>query len=121
YFFYNVSTEAEGSVRPSSPWFRYSFYQKARQKAQKAEIIITNHALLCTDMLNDYSLIPSYERVIMHEKHHFGDIASHPYCYTLHYVNTLYIISEIVSSIYQGFVTNILRYDARLTHLLPLA
>lgn len=121
YFFYNVSTEAEGSVRPSSPWFRYSFYQKARQKAQKAEIIITNHALLCTDMLNDYSLLPSYERVIMDEAHHFGDIASHHYGYTLDYVNTLYAINEIGSSIDQGFVTNMLQHDARLTHLFPIA
>ncbi|MDP2613984.1 hypothetical protein Q8W27_17090, partial [Oceanobacter sp. 2_MG-2023] len=50
YFFYHkISTDAEGKVEPFSPWYSKSFYQKARRKAQKADIVITNHALLCTD------------------------------------------------------------------------
>src|SRR5699024_12037135 len=53
YYFYNkVSSDIEGAIQPSSPWFNYSFYQKARERAQKANIIIVNHALLCTDMYN---------------------------------------------------------------------
>src|SRR5699024_11978365 len=55
------------------------------------------------------------------EAHHFGDIASHHYGYTLDYVNTLYAINEIGSSIDQGVVTNMLQHDARLTHLFPIA
>lgn len=108
YFFHNVSTEAEGPVHPSSPWFRYSYYQKARQKAQKAHILITNHALLCTDMFNDYSLLPSYERVIIDEAHHFEHIASHHYGYKLDYVSMLYVINQIGQSTNQGFIMNMI-------------
>src|SRR5699024_5979042 len=70
YYFYNkVSSDIEGAIQPSTPWFTYSFYQKARERAQKANIIIVNHALLCTDMYNDYSFIPSYQKAIIDEAH----------------------------------------------------
>src|SRR5699024_12272864 len=39
YYFYNkYSGDIEGAIQPSSPWFNYSFYQKARERAQKANI-----------------------------------------------------------------------------------
>src|SRR5699024_10929905 len=48
-FYHKISTDAEGVMDPSSPWFSLSYYQKARKKAQQADLVITNHALLCSD------------------------------------------------------------------------
>ncbi|ALX47939.1 ATP-dependent DNA helicase DinG [Lentibacillus amyloliquefaciens] len=99
YIFYRqVSTDAESGFDPSSPWFSRSFYQKARQKAQKADILITNHALLSTDMFNDYQLLPAYDKAIIDEAHHLEETASKHYGLTLNYVyiqNTLNQIGSI--------------------------
>ncbi|WP_087971507.1 ATP-dependent DNA helicase DinG [Oceanobacillus rekensis] len=96
YFFYKkISTDAESNVDPQSQWFSRSFYQKARRKAQKANIIITNHALLCTDMFNDYQFLPKYEKVIIDEAHHFEDTASRHYGLNLDYINMQFMLNQI--------------------------
>ncbi|RLL48228.1 ATP-dependent helicase DinG [Oceanobacillus piezotolerans] len=94
-FFKKISTEAEGMMDPQSPWFSKSYYQKARKKAMQADIIITNHALLCTDMFNDYSFIPNYKRAIIDEAHHFEDTAAHHYGLKLDYNHIQYLLNHI--------------------------
>ncbi|WP_343272878.1 ATP-dependent DNA helicase DinG [Lentibacillus songyuanensis] len=78
-FFKRVCVEAEGYRDPTSPWFQKSFYQHTRRQAQKADVIITNHSLLCTDMFNDYQFLPAYEKAIIDEAHHLEDTASSHY------------------------------------------
>ncbi|MGJ9456791.1 ATP-dependent DNA helicase DinG [Oceanobacillus sp. CF4.6] len=96
YFFYKkISTDAESNVDPQSPWFSRSYYQKARRKAQKADIIITNHALLCTDMFNDYQFLPGYEKVIIDEAHHFEETASRHYGMKMDYINMQFTFNQI--------------------------
>lgn len=76
YFFQKINTKAENQIDPKSPWFAYSYYMHAKQKAQKANIIVTNHALLCTDLYNDYQVIPSYKYIVIDEAHHFEHAVS---------------------------------------------
>src|SRR5699024_6682394 len=86
YFFYKrISTDSEGYVDPSSPWFTRSYYQKARNRAQQADVIITNHALLCTDVFNEYQFLPAYDKAIIDEAHHLEDTASRHYGLQLDY------------------------------------
>ncbi|GGJ85449.1 ATP-dependent helicase DinG [Lentibacillus kapialis] len=99
YIFYKqISTEKEGAIDPSSPWFSRSYYQRARRKAQQADILITNHALLCTDMFNNYQLLPSYDKAIIDEAHHLEETASKHYGLTLHYVQVQNTLSQIGST-----------------------
>lgn len=96
YLFYkNVSTDAEGVVDPYSPWFSKSFYQRAKRRANNADIIITNHALLCTDIFNDYQLLPTYKKIIIDEAHHFEETASHHYGLKIDYKQVQYILNQI--------------------------
>ncbi|MBP1969584.1 ATP-dependent DNA helicase DinG [Virgibacillus natechei] len=96
YLFYKkISAETEGYVDPSSPWFTRSYYQKARQKAQQADIIITNHALLCTDMFNGYQFLPRYDKVIIDEAHHLEETASHHYGLKLDYISLQYTFNQL--------------------------
>ncbi|SFE46467.1 ATP-dependent DNA helicase DinG [Lentibacillus persicus] len=98
YIFYRqVSADAESGFDPYSPWFSRSFYQKARQKAQKADILITNHALLCTDLFNDYQLLPAYDKAIIDEAHHLEETASKHYGLTLNYVYIQGVLNQIGS------------------------
>lgn len=95
YFFQSVSTEAEGGIDPQSPWFLRSYYQKARTKAQQADIIITNHALFSTDMFNEYKFLPSYEKAIIDEAHHLETTASRHYGLKLDYVTMQYTLNQL--------------------------
>lgn len=70
FYFKKISALSEDVNNPSSPWFKFCYYQKAKRNAQQADIVIVNHALLCTDILNDYTLLPSYQKVIIDEAHH---------------------------------------------------
>ena len=46
------------------------FLSKARVKAQDADIVITNHALLLSDTTTPNQVLPKYERLIVDEAHH---------------------------------------------------
>jgi len=95
YFFNIISTDSESNIDPNSAWFSHSFYQRARRRAQQADVIITNHALLCTDLLNEYKFIPSYKKVIVDEAHHFETTVSRHYGLQLDYVNIKYALNQI--------------------------
>ncbi|WP_217585457.1 ATP-dependent DNA helicase DinG [Lentibacillus saliphilus] len=99
YAFYNkVSAEGEGYHRSDSIWFSKSYYQKARQRAQKANVIVTNHALLCTDLLNDSNFIPAYDKAIVDEAHHLEDTVSRHYGLKLDYQGIQYVLNQIGSA-----------------------
>ncbi|WP_226579263.1 ATP-dependent DNA helicase DinG [Halobacillus litoralis] len=53
-----------------------SFYQWAQQKAMQADLVITNHALFCMDIMREDSSIPDYEHVVIDEAHHLESVAS---------------------------------------------
>jgi ATP-dependent DNA helicase DinG len=94
-FYQRVSTDKEGYTDASSPWFKKSYYQKAKRLAQKADIIVTNHALICTDMFNDYEILPAYEKIIIDEAHHFQEIAASHYGLKVDYPNMLYTLNQL--------------------------
>lgn len=55
------------------------FYQRARRKLHKANLIITNHALLFTDLAlrqEGGSILPDYQYVILDEAHNIENIAA---------------------------------------------
>lgn len=95
HFYKTISTESEGIIDPSSPWFHLSFYQRARLKAHQADIIITNHALLATDVFNDLNLLPSYQKIIVDEAHHLETTASRHFGLKLDYVTLQYTFNQI--------------------------
>lgn len=97
-FFKRVCVDAEGYADPASPWFQKSFYQHARRQAQKANLIITNHSLLCTDIFNDYQFLPSYDKAIIDEAHHFEETASKHYGLKLDYASIHYRLNQIGST-----------------------
>lgn len=94
-FFRRISADAEGKLDVASPWFRYSFYTRAKRRALRADLVITNHALLCTDMFNDYQFLPAYDKVIIDEAHHLEDTAAHHYGLKLDNITMNYTLNQI--------------------------
>jgi len=96
YAFYNrISAGAEGKLDVGSPWFRYSYYIQARQRATRSDLVITNHALLCTDMFHDYQYLPSYHFLIVDEAHHLESTAGHHYGLRVDYTSLIYTLNQI--------------------------
>ncbi|RKP57019.1 ATP-dependent helicase DinG [Cohnella endophytica] len=71
-----VASDTASCLNRACPWFKRCFYHRARQDAGKADLIITNHALLFTDMRADHRLLPAYDRLIVDEAHHLEEVAS---------------------------------------------
>ncbi|QOY35817.1 ATP-dependent DNA helicase DinG [Anaerobacillus isosaccharinicus] len=75
-FWSEVQSDAITCIGKHCPWFSRCFYHRARTNAYGADLIITNHALLFTDMTQDHQLLPSYKHVIIDEAHHLEEVAS---------------------------------------------
>jgi len=72
-----VASDADSCLNRSCPWFRKCFYHRSRNEAGKADLIITNHAMLFTDLRAENRLLPAYDRLIVDEAHHLEEVASH--------------------------------------------
>ena len=75
-FWNEVKSDAETCLNRSCPWFRVCFYHRAKQNAQSADLILTNHSLLLTDLQSENRILPNYKKLVIDEAHHFEDVAS---------------------------------------------
>ncbi|MBD2845124.1 ATP-dependent DNA helicase DinG [Paenibacillus sp. IB182496] len=74
-FWNTVSSDADSCLNRACPWFRRCYYHRAKQEANTADVIITNHSLLFTDIRAEHRLLPGYERLIVDEAHHLEEVA----------------------------------------------
>ena len=51
------------------------YLHQAREKAEHSDVIIVNHALLCSDLVNS-GLLPDYNYLIIDEAHRFEEVAT---------------------------------------------
>lgn len=67
----------EGSDDENDPDFAHrSFLRRARQKAEQADIIIVNHALLLQSTVSGSSILPPHEYMIIDEAQHLEKVAT---------------------------------------------
>ena len=83
YYWKQVQSDATSCLNRHCPWFSRCFYHNARRKAQQAELIITNHSLLFTDIQAEHRILPAYRYAVIDEAHHFDDVASRHLGHTL--------------------------------------
>jgi len=56
--------------------FGNCYLHEARKKAENADIIIVNHALLCADLDAEGSILPDYQYLVVDEAHHFEEVST---------------------------------------------
>ena len=84
------------------------YLHKARRKAEEADIIIVNHALLCADLQSEGGLLPDYNYLVIDEAHNFEEASTDAFGMTLKQENfslPLKIIRgnlETIKKRYQG-------------------
>ncbi|OBI84466.1 ATP-dependent DNA helicase [Mycobacterium sp. E740] len=55
------------------PYGADCFAEKAREKAGRADVIVTNHALLAIDAISDAAVLPEHELLVVDEAHELVD------------------------------------------------
>ncbi|WP_445492237.1 ATP-dependent DNA helicase DinG [Niallia sp. 03133] len=90
-----IKNDGNFSLSISKAWAPKDFYRRIRNAAQKAQLIITNHALLLKDMTSVQKLLPAYEYAIIDEGHQFEKAATKHFGYQLPYVQMKWSINAI--------------------------
>ncbi|MCD8501745.1 MAG: DEAD/DEAH box helicase [Bacillaceae bacterium] len=97
-FWKDVQNEASSCIGRHCPWFSRCFYHRARQDAYNADIIITNHALLFTDLISENQLLPGYKQVVIDEAHQIEDIASDFFGIRADYFSIVHLLNRLGNS-----------------------
>jgi ATP-dependent DNA helicase DinG len=77
------------------PWIGKDFYLFARRSAQEADIIITNHSMLLTDIVNDSSMLPPYDYLVIDEAHHLEKSARQHLGVVMDYLSIKFSTSQL--------------------------
>src|SRR5690625_1557186 len=78
-YFRSISHQADCNIYSGPVPSHLSYYVQAKEKAQNAHLVIVNHALLCTDIKNDFEILPTYNKAIIDEAHHLPEVFAKTY------------------------------------------
>lgn len=71
-----VASETDSCISKKCPWFRNCYYFKNRAAAEQADVVVTNHSLVFSDIKSDHRVLPGYSNLIVDEAHHMEDEAT---------------------------------------------
>ncbi|MDZ5473229.1 ATP-dependent DNA helicase DinG [Bacillus sp. 31A1R] len=92
--YWNRIKHDETVFMQNKSWISYDFYLRARHDAQKADLIITNHSLLLTDIVAEHPILPKYHYAIIDEGHHLEKAAGKFFGQTLDYLSIRLLLSQ---------------------------
>jgi ATP-dependent DNA helicase DinG len=72
-------SESDNCMGRRCEYYSKCFYQRARRRAQNAQILVVNHALLLSDLSlrrSGASILPEYELAVIDEAHTFENVAA---------------------------------------------
>jgi len=75
-FWPEIAAEHEGCAGAACRWYGSCFAMRTRRKADRAQIVVTNHALLLASLQLDSQMLPDYGPVIIDEAHHLEGVAT---------------------------------------------
>ncbi|MCF8563786.1 DEAD/DEAH box helicase family protein [Alicyclobacillus tolerans] len=71
-----IQSESETCIGKRCPFFKPCHYFRARGAAYEADVIVTNHSLVFSDLKADHRVLPKYDRLILDEAHHLEEEAT---------------------------------------------
>jgi ATP-dependent DNA helicase DinG len=92
--FWNRVRHGQNEKTRNELWQEKDFYLRAKQRVDKADLIITNHALLLTDSSQSYQLLPKIDYLILDEGHHFHKVATKYLGSQLDYFRTRLLLNQ---------------------------
>ncbi len=80
------------------PWLEMDFYERAKRTAAKADVIITNHAFLMSELVKEDAILPKQGYLIIDEAHHLERAASRQLGRRLDYVSVKTVLNRLGTS-----------------------
>jgi ATP-dependent DNA helicase DinG len=71
-----VQSETETCINKRCPFFKPCYYFRARGRAYEADVIVTNHSLILSDVKANHRVLPRYDKLILDEAHHLEEEAT---------------------------------------------
>lgn len=74
-----VRSDGDDCLGRKCPHYKRCFFQRARRRAEQAQLLIVNHALLCSDVAmrrQGAAILPDYDFLILDEAHTLESVAS---------------------------------------------
>lgn len=103
-FWRSVQSDSESCLNRSCPWFKRCFYHRARHEAGEADLVITNHSLLFTDVQAEHRILPSYRYLVIDEAHQLEEAASRHLGTELGYFGFVRALQELYKDAYTGLL-----------------
>jgi Rad3-related DNA helicase/DNA polymerase III epsilon subunit-like protein len=92
-----VSAQAESCAFTRCPQFRKGncFVTRARKKAERAQLIVVNHALLLSDLAMSGGVLPEYTHLVVDEAHHLEEEATDQLGFDLGWDDLRYFLANL--------------------------
>lgn len=93
-----VRSEHGNCLGRRCPHYEPCFYQRARRRAEQAQILIVNHALLAADLAlrqSDVRVLPDYELAVIDEAHTLDAVAADHFGATVSNTQVQYLLSGL--------------------------
>lgn len=94
-FWNRLQSDGLTYVGLKKPWIELDFFERAKRTAAKADIIITNHSFLMSDLLTEDALIPKTGYLILDEAHHLEQAASKQLGRRLNYITVKTMLNRL--------------------------
>lgn len=106
-FWNTVKSDANSCLNHRCPWFSRCYYHKQRRAAHESDLVITNHALLFTDLKSDSQLLPSYKEAVLDEAHHVEEVVSDHFGKETDYFTFLKMLDRLSSTESDGMMNTL--------------
>jgi len=93
-----AQSDAGNCMGRKCPTYDKCFYQAARRRMERANLLVCNHALFFSDLSmrrRDTGFLPKYEHVILDEAHHVEDVASDHFGLSLSEGRVRHVLSSL--------------------------
>lgn len=102
-----VASESDSCLGRSCPWFRKCYYHRAKHEAGVADVVITNHSKLFTDVKAGHQLLPAYERLVIDEAHHLEEVAGKHLGMQMKYFTVVHTLTRLFKDSKTGQLSNL--------------
>lgn len=106
-FWETVASDSDSCLGRSCPWFRKCYYHRAKHEAGVADVVITNHSKLFTDIQAGHQLLPGYERLVIDEAHHLEDVAGKHLGLHMKYFTVVHTLTRLFKDSKTGQLPNL--------------
>lgn len=90
-----VNVPADTCTGHRCPDFHDCFFFKARRKAEGVHVIVVNHALLLSDLVAQYGILPTYNHVIIDEAHNLEHVATDQFSFAIDQATLLLFLDSL--------------------------